>query len=102
LRRFEILLPLRFNDRQRVPPELIAELLLEIENRFGAVSSESQTIHGWWIHEGQSYQDELSRVFVDVPDLPENREFFIEFKETLKTRLKQIDIWMTTYPIEAL
>jgi hypothetical protein len=38
LRRFEILLPLRFNDGQAVPDELIAELLLQLESRFGARS----------------------------------------------------------------
>ena len=101
-RRFEILLPLRFNDGQPVPGEVIAELLLELRRRFGAVSSETQTILGMWEHEGSTYRDELARVFVDVPDIPESRQFFAEYKERLKTRLKQIDIWMTTYPIEVL
>ena len=101
-RRFEILLPLRFNDGQPVPPDLIAETLLDIEQRFGAVSSETQTIQGSWRHEGRSYRDDLSRLFVDVPDTPESFEFFRAFKETLKTRFQQIDIWMTTYPVQVL
>ena len=37
-RRYEMLLPLRFNDGQPVPDELIADTLLELEERFGAVS----------------------------------------------------------------
>ncbi len=45
-RRFEILLPRRFNDGQTVPDELIADTLLELEERFGAVSSETQSIRG--------------------------------------------------------
>jgi hypothetical protein len=102
LRRFEILLPLRFNDGSPVPDDLIADLLLQLEQRFGAVSSETQTIRGLWHHEGQSYRDELMRVFVDAPDASETRQFFLEFKEILKMALKQIDIWMTTYPIEVL
>ena len=101
LRRFEILLPLRFNDNQPVPDDLIAGLLLQLEHHFGAVSAETQTIHGRWTHEGLTYRDELVRVFVDT-DLPETRAFFLEFKEILKRELKQIDIWMTTYPIEVL
>lgn len=28
--------------------------------------------------------------------------FFEEFKELLKERFKQIDIWLTTYPLEVL
>jgi hypothetical protein len=50
-RRFEILLPLRFNDGSAVPDEIIADTLLELEQRFGAVSSETQTIRGLWRHE---------------------------------------------------
>jgi hypothetical protein len=101
-RRFELLLPLRFNDGRAVPNELIAETLLELEQRFGAVSSETQTIQGFWQHQGQSYRDDLTRLFVDVPDTPENLQFFREFKERLKARFQQIDIWMTTYPVDVI
>ena len=102
LRRHEILLPLRFNDGQPEPDDLIAEFLLEREHRFGAVSTETQTIRGLWQHEGESFRDDLVRVFVDVFDEHEHRRFFLEFKERLKARFQQIDIWMTTYPIEVL
>jgi hypothetical protein len=44
LRRYEILLPLRFNDGQPVPDDLVADNLLELEQQFGVVSSETQTI----------------------------------------------------------
>ena len=53
-RRFEILLPLRFNDGQPVPGEFIADTLLELEQRYGAVSSESQAIQGLWRHQGRN------------------------------------------------
>src|SRR5438477_9951553 len=101
-RRFEILLPLRFNDGTAVPEDLIAETLLELRDRFGAVSAETQTIRGVWQHEGKVYRDDLIRVFVDVPDSAENLGFFQTFKEHAKDRFKQLDIWMTTYPIEVL
>ncbi len=101
-RRYEILLPRQFNDQQSMPEELLVETLLELEQRFGAVSSETQIIRGLWQHQGQSYRDELVRVFVDVPDTPENREFFREFKERLKARFRQIDIWMTSHPIDVI
>lgn len=44
-RRFEILLPRKFNDGQPVPDDLLADVLMELEGRFGAVSSETQTLH---------------------------------------------------------
>ena len=41
-RRCEILLPLKFNAGQPVPRESSTETLLELEQRFGAVSCETQ------------------------------------------------------------
>jgi hypothetical protein len=102
LRRFEVLLPRRFNDQQPVPDELIGETLLDLRHRFGVVSSETQIIRGLWEYQGQLFADELVRVYVDVPDTPENRQFFQEFKELLKTRFRQIDIWLTTYLVEVI
>lgn len=101
-RRYEMLLPLRFNDRRPIPDELIVDTLLELEERFGAVSCESQRTRGYWRHDSESFRDELIRVYVDVPDIPEHQEFFTYFKERLKARFRQIEIWMTTYPLEVL
>jgi hypothetical protein len=101
-RRYEVLLPLRFNDGTPVPNELISETLQDLESRFGSVSFESQTIRGQWTHQGESYRDDLVRVFVDVPDLPEHRQFFVDFKDRLKSRFQQLDIWVTTHPLEIL
>ena len=102
VRRFEVLLPLRLDDGTPVPDAAIADTLIEFEEQFGAVSCETQTIRGRWRHEGQSYRDDLIRVFVDVPDAPESREYFVACKERLKVRFEQLDIWMTTYLIEVL
>ena len=101
-RRYEFLLPLRFNDGQTVPDDLIAQTLLEIRQQFGAVSAETQIIRGIWQHEGTVYRDDLTRVFIDVPDTPESHTFFREFKERLKTRFQQVEIWMTAHPIEVI
>ena len=101
-RRYEVLLPLRFNDGQSVPEELLADTILELEHQFGAVSCETQNIRGMWNQQGQSYRDDLVRVFVDVPDVSANREFFVEFKARLKARFQQLDIWITTHPLEVL
>jgi hypothetical protein len=45
-RRFELLLPLRFNDGRPVPEALIADALVALRHQFGAVSSETQRIEG--------------------------------------------------------
>ena len=101
-RRFEVLLPRSFNDGQAVPDELIADTLVELQEQFGAVSCETQNIRGMWHHNDQVYRDDLIRVIVDTPDVPESREYFLMFKERVKTRFQQIDIWVTTYPIDVM
>ncbi len=101
-RRFEILLPLWFNDGRAVPDELIADTILELRQQFGAVSAETQTIRGVWTQNADVYRDELIRLFVDAPDTAPSRDFFIGLKEQLKKRFDQLDIWMTTYPIEVI
>jgi hypothetical protein len=45
-RRYEILLPQRFNDGTPVPDELIGQTFLELRTRFGSMSSETQIIRG--------------------------------------------------------
>ena len=103
-RRFEVLVPLQFNDGQPVPDDLISDTLVELENHFGAVSSETQPTHGRWQHEGRTYRDKLLRVYVDIPetDVPKTRRFFVRYKERLKRRFRQIDIWMTTYRVDVI
>jgi hypothetical protein len=101
-RRYEILLPLRFNDGQPVSDTLISETLAELENHFGAVSWETQIIRGRWQHETEVYSDDLMRIVIDVEDLVEHRQFFRELKERLKIRFRQIEIYMITHLIDVI
>src|SRR5438132_8865427 len=94
-RRFELLLPTKFNSGLPVPNDAFADTLMELEEQFSAVSSESQTIAGQWRHEGQVYRDESVRIFVDVPYTEANRQLFIAFKEIVKEGFQQIELWMT-------
>jgi hypothetical protein len=98
-RRFEVLLPLRFNDGQEVPPEWLADAVLEIVEKFGAVSYEKQSVEGHWRHAGITYRDDLARLMVDVPDTAPNRRWIKKFKARWKTKLKQLDLWLVSYAI---
>ncbi len=102
LRRYEILLPLRLNDGSPVSEALLAQTFVELRERFGAASWETQTVRGAWEHQSVVYEDNLTRFFVDVPDRPEHREFFHAFKETLKVRFDQLDIWVTSHPLDVI
>ena len=102
LRRYEILVPLLFNDGQPVPESLLALTFTDLREKFGAATWETQILHGAWQHEGTVYHENLTRFFVDVADLPEHREFFRQFKEELKERFKQIDIWVTSHQVDVI
>ncbi|MBI4573088.1 MAG: hypothetical protein HY713_07345 [candidate division NC10 bacterium] len=99
-RRFEVLLPLEFNDGRDVPAEWLAEAVFEIVDHFGAASYETQKVEGHWRHGGVLYRDNLVRVIVDVPDSTANRQWMREFKGRWKTRLEQLDLWMVSHLIE--
>ena len=67
-RRFEVLVPLQFNDGRDIPPDWIAEAVLEIVDHFGAASYETQKVEGHWRHGGVVYRDDLVKIVVDVTD----------------------------------
>jgi hypothetical protein len=99
-RRFEVLLPLQFNDGRDVPPEWLAEAVLEIVDHFGAASYETQKVEGHWRHAGVLYRDNLVKVVVDAGDTAENRQWMRQFKDRWKARLEQLELWMVSYPID--
>jgi hypothetical protein len=101
-RRYEILPPRRFNDGEAIPGRQLTEAILELRERFGGVSCDTQIVRGEWEQGGDVYRDELLRGFVDVEDTAENRDFFRAFRDRLKTRFRQVAVWMTRHVIEVL
>jgi len=99
-RRFEVLLPLQFNDGRDIPTEWLAEAVLEIVDEFGAASYETQKVEGHWRNSGVLYRDDLVRIFVDVPDSAKNRKWVRTFKDRWKARLDQLELWVVSYRIE--
>ena len=91
-RRFEVLLPVQFNDGREVPPEWIAEAVLEIVDHFGAASYETQKVEGHWRHGGILYRDNLVKIVVDVKDTAAHRQWFKTFKRRWKERLEQLAV----------
>ena len=100
-RRFEVLLPkLRFNDGRDVPGEWLADAVLEVVERFGAASYETQKVEGHWRHGAVTYRDDLVRIVVDVPDSEEHRAWVREYKARWKVKLEQLELWVVSYLID--
>lgn len=100
LRRFEILLPLQFNDGRDVPTDWLAEAVLEIVAYFDAASYETQKVEGHWRYQGVLYRDNLVKIVIDTPDEEANREWMREYKKRWKEKLEQLDLWLVSYTID--
>lgn len=99
LKRYEFLLPLRYNDGSPIEPEKFEQTRLELVAQFQGVTFDPQPVRGFWVQQGTEYEDLLVRVIVDVEDTPETHAFFTQFKETLKERFQQLEIWMIYHDI---
>ncbi|HET9648896.1 MAG TPA: hypothetical protein VFP34_11785 [Microlunatus sp.] len=104
MRRYEILLPEEFNDGRLVAdqcPLCLPESLTEAADVFGAFTFRPQTALGTWTApDHRRYQDRLSVLSVDVKDTPQHREWIRHFKFHLLQRFQQLEIYVTSYPIE--
>ena len=83
-----------------MPDDLIGEAEFEIKDSFGAVTFESQILIGHWQQHGVSYRDELTRLFLDLPDTVANRRWIRAFRKKWKERLQQLELWVVSYRIE--
>ncbi len=58
-RRYEMLLPLKYNDGQPIEDEKIYQTREELINRFDAISFLPGLVQGIWVYGGTRYEDEL-------------------------------------------
>jgi hypothetical protein len=84
-RRYEIILPTRYNDGRAVEEEHYLWVGEQLADRFGAFTFEPQPLRGVWIHGGVRYEENNLRVFVDVEASDENDVFFQTFKEAFRS-----------------
>jgi hypothetical protein len=82
-----------------VEAEKIDATIMEISSRFGALTFRPEQMVGIWIHRGQRFEDNHVSVIVDVEDSPETTGFFAQYKQALKERFRQIEIYIVSYEI---
>jgi hypothetical protein len=100
--RFEILLPLFYNDGRPIEDRKFVDTDDELVSMFGATSTDNVTVRGHWHYQSTTYEDRLIRVRLDVEDTPENWQKMRDLKEVIRQRFEQIDIWISAYRIEIL
>jgi hypothetical protein len=102
-RRYEVLLPARFNNGHEVAQtcmSCVPDTLMEVVDRFGALTFDPRPAHGVWTQLGMRYDDELFRLSLDVPDTDGSRHWIAMFKKELLRRFDQLEIYILSYPVE--
>jgi hypothetical protein len=100
-KRFEILLPLTYNDGTLIEPEKFDQTAEELSDRFGGITQDTVRITGTWKYGGTRYRDDLLRIRIDTND-PTANAFLRAHKPIWRERFQQIDIWITAHEIEII
>jgi len=104
MRKYEIYLPLKYNDGKTIESEKIVRVWDELAETFGGitVSPLSAPYQGRWQYGGVEYIDEIIKVEVVATNDRAAKKFLKEFKKRLKASLQQIDILITTHGIQVI
>src|SRR5207245_694598 len=66
-RRYEIILPTRYNDGTAIEPEKVLLTNRELSIQFGPASFLPEPVRGIWIHQGQWFEEANVRLFYFEP-----------------------------------
>lgn len=97
MRRYDIFLPITYNDGTAIEPEKFSQVENELLAMFGALTVNSMTapFKGIWRFGGVEYRDDVLIFLILAPDDLNTEQFFKSHKETLKERFQQKDILIT-------
>jgi hypothetical protein len=99
-RRYEILLPLHYNDGSEVSEDQLNAMLAELEAQFGGWTMLPRPVRGVWMENQRRFEDRSCLVFVDVDDTPSNRQWMIAFKERVRDRFRQNEVYLVSYRVK--
>ena len=104
MRKYEIYLPLKYNDGKEIEAEKIKQIKEELIGMFGAitVSSRSSPYQGTWKYGGVEYIDDIIKIEIVTSGDRVTKKFLKDFKERLKVSLRQVDILITTHGIQVI
>ena len=104
MKKYEIYLPLKYNDGREIEAEKIKQIREELIAVFGAitVSSQSAPYQGTWKYGGVDFIDDIIKIEIIAVDDRKSERFFKRFKQRLKRLLKQIDILITARDIRTI
>jgi hypothetical protein len=99
---YVILLPRQFNDGSPVPDELILQTHDELMEHFEGITFDAVDVSGLWKYEGVTYRDTLRRVTIVDANDEISEASLREYKEVLKQRFDQLEIFISAQQIRML
>ena len=104
MKKYEIYLPLKYNDGNEIEPEKIKQVREELVETFGAVtvSSLSAPYQGTWRYGGVEFIDDIIKFEIITDGSTKTVKFFRRMKENLKSLLRQKDILITVQDIRTI
>ena len=106
MKKYEIYLPLKYNDGKKIESEKLKEIRQQLMAVFEGItiSSMSSPYEGTWRSAGVEFKDNIIRIEIittEDEDLDSLR-FFKNFKRQLKRTLRQLDILITVQDIHRI
>jgi hypothetical protein len=99
---YEILLPRTFNDGTPVPVRLFLDTKDDLVRQFGGATFHEEAVTGYWLSDDIEFKDVMVRVTVAARATPENEAFIRQYKEVLKQRFDQKEIWIVEYRVRII
>ena len=95
MNKYEIYLPLRYNDGKKIEPQKLKEIRKQLIAVFGGLtaSSSSVPLQGTWRYRGVEFVDDI--MWIEILTKEDMNDFFKNFKRQLKRTLRQFDILIT-------
>ena len=99
MNRFEIHIPLRYNDGAVIEQAKLDQTQAELYERFGGMTVEGP-VKGWWVDEGRLYEDDQMLFIVDTDD--GEPAFWERYSAELRERFEQEAMYVVSYPIHVV
>ena len=101
-RRFEIILPLEYNNKKEIEHTKFFEMKDELLSRFGGFSYLTGSFGSWRSPDGVLYSDRSTLFIVAADDNKKTLNFVKRYKKRLERRFQQEAILFTHYRIYTL
>jgi len=104
MKKYEIYLPLKYNDGKEIETGKIKQIRDELITVFGArtVSSPSAPYQGTWQYGGIDIIEDIIKIEIIASANKKTEMFFKRFKERLKLVLNQIDVLIIAHDISKI